>query len=83
MEIPDKSWIEIIVGQEALLEGFKEMKKKFDGLHDDLHEPDDGIFTRVRKNTEFRKLAKKALWIMAAAIVGITSRMIADFIMGK
>lgn len=83
MEIPDESWIEIITGQKHLLEGFKDMKKKFDGLHDDLHEPDDGLFTRVRANTNFRKIARKALWIMAAATLGLMVKLVAESIMGK
>lgn len=83
MEIPDNSWIEIIAGQKTLLDAVERYEKNIGDLQEDLHDPDDGLFTRVKANTNFRRGAKKALWIMTAAIVGLMSRLIADFIMGR
>ncbi len=55
--------------QEKLQGDISMIKKK-------LLNPDDGTVAKLNRNTEFRKSAQKALWVIWASLIGIIGKMI-------
>lgn len=55
---------------------FKESQEKMQGsvnkIQEQLLDPDNGLFTRVRKNTSFRKSISKHVWFLYTLIVAST-----------
>ena len=59
------------------------LSKKIGCIEKKLLEPDDGLYTRVRKNTEFRKTAKRWLSVISVGFVGATIKAAYEFFKGK
>ena len=65
----------------------KDRKKLADDIHDfkvRLFDPDDGLYARVKDNTDFRRGATTWLRVMGGTIAGIVGKMFyAVFTNGK
>lgn len=59
------------------------LSKKIGCIEKKLLEPDDGLYTRVRKNTEFRKTAKRWLSVISVTFVGAIGKAVYDFFKGR
>lgn len=72
---------------EMILEKLKEVETNLDNrigcLEKKLLDPDNGLFTRVRENTNFRKTVIKWLGIVTLAVLGLLGRFIYEFFKGK
>ena len=51
------------------------MDAKLDMLTERLLNPDTGVTARVNKNTSYRKVMTKALWIIYAVTIGLIVKM--------
>ena len=51
------------------------MDAKLDMLTEKLLNPDTGVTARVNKNTSYRKVMTKALWIIYAVTIGLIVKM--------
>ena len=47
------------------------MDGKLDMITEKLLDPDHGVAARVNKNTSYRKVMSKALWIIYAVTIGL------------
>ena len=47
------------------------MDAKLDMLTEKLLNPDNGVTARVNKNTSYRKVMTKALWVIYAVTIGL------------
>tara|TARA_Y100001973_G_scaffold95617_1_gene149286 strand:- start:594 stop:836 length:243 start_codon:yes stop_codon:yes gene_type:complete len=47
------------------------MDKKLDMLTEKLLDPDHGVTARVNRNTSYRKVMSKALWVIYTVVVGL------------
>ena len=52
------------------------MDAKLDMLTEKLLDPDKGVTSRVNKNTSYRKIMSKALWIIYAIVIGLVINII-------
>ena len=52
------------------------MDAKLDMLTEKLLNPDTGVTARVNKNTSYRKVMSKALWIIYAIVIGLVINII-------
>lgn len=72
---------------EIILERLKEVEANLDNrigcLERKLLDPDNGLFSRVKENTNFRKTVMKWLGIVTLAVIGLLGRLIYDFFKGK
>jgi hypothetical protein len=73
--------------EDKILTELKEVRNHLSGkiecIEKKLLDPDKGLYARVRKNTEFRKSAKKWLWGMAVMVFSWTGRAVYEFFKGK
>jgi len=51
------------------------MDAKLDMLTEKLLNPDAGVTARVNKNTSYRKVMTKALWVIYAVTIGLVVKM--------
>jgi len=51
------------------------MDAKLDMLTEKLLNPDTGVTARVNKNTSYRKVMTKALWVIYAVTIGLVVKM--------
>ena len=51
------------------------MDAKLDMLTEKLLNPDAGVTARVNKNTSYRKVMTKALWVIYAVTIGLVIKM--------
>ena len=51
------------------------MDAKLDMLTEKLLNPDAGVTARVNKNTSYRKVITKALWVIYAVTIGLVVKM--------
>lgn len=56
---------------------------KIEAIETKLFEPDNGLYARVRKNTEFRKTTKRWLSVISVTFVGAIGKAVYDFIKGR
>ena len=56
---------------DSMEEKLDKMDAKLDMLTEKLLDPDYGVTARVNKNTSYRKVMSKALWVIYAIVVGI------------
>ncbi len=57
---------------EELLQGQKEIREDIRQMKEALFNPDTGLFTRVRENTNFRRIAGKIIWVLFTLVLGLT-----------
>jgi len=50
--------------------------QKMDMLTEKLLDPDYGVTARVNKNTSYRKIMSKALWVIYAVVIGLVINII-------
>ena len=51
------------------------MNNKLDMLTEKLLDPDYGVTARVNRNTSYRKIMSKALWVIYVVTIGIVIKM--------
>ena len=51
------------------------MDAKLDMLTEKLLDPDHGVTARVNRNTSYRKIMSKALWIIYMVTIGLVIKM--------
>lgn len=72
---------------EMILERLEKLEKQFNNKLDcfekKLLDPDNGLFARVKDNTNFRKTVVKWLCIITLTVIGLLGRFIYDFFKGK
>ena len=51
------------------------MNEKLDMITERLLDPDSGVAARVNKNTSYRKVISKALWVVYAILSGVIIKM--------
>ena len=56
---------------DSMEEKLDKMDEKLDMLTEKLLDPDYGVTARVNKNTSYRKVMTKALWVIYAAVLGL------------
>ena len=62
-------------------EGIREIKSDVKGIYRILNgNGADGLNVRVDRNTNFRKNASRALWVLFGAVVGMTAIIIRMFL---
>ena len=54
------------------------MDEKLDMLTEKLLDPDHGVTARVNKNTSYRKVMSKALWVIYAVTLGLIVKIFLD-----
>tara|TARA_R110002020_G_scaffold252540_1_gene466450 strand:+ start:2386 stop:2619 length:234 start_codon:yes stop_codon:yes gene_type:complete len=52
------------------------MDAKLDMLTEKLLNPDTGVTARVNRNTSYRKVMSKALWVIYAVVIGLVINII-------
>ena len=55
----------------SMEEKLDKMDEKLDMLTEKLLDPDRGVTARVNRNTSYRKVMSKALWVVYAVLVGL------------
>tara|TARA_R100000152_G_C6741127_1_gene164917 strand:+ start:714 stop:950 length:237 start_codon:yes stop_codon:yes gene_type:complete len=55
----------------SMEEKLDKMDEKLDMLTEKLLDPDYGVTARVNRNTSYRKVMSKALWVIYAVVVGL------------
>ena len=72
---------------EMILERLEKLERQFneklDCFEKKLLDPDNGLFTRVKENTNFRKTMVKWLSIITLTVIGLLGKFIYDFLTGK
>lgn len=56
---------------DSMEEKLDKMDEKLDMLTEKLLDPDYGVTARVNRNTSYRKVMSKALWVIYAVVVGL------------
>ena len=51
------------------------MNNKLDMLTEKLLDPDYGVTARVNRNTSYRKIMSKALWVIYMVTIGLVIKM--------
>jgi len=51
------------------------MNDKLDMLTEKLLDPDHGVTARVNRNTSYRKIMSKALWVVYTILIGLIIKM--------
>ena len=51
------------------------MNDKLDMLTEKLLDPDHGVTARVNRNTSYRKIMSKALWVIYAVTIGLVVKL--------
>ena len=51
------------------------MDEKLDMLTEKLLDPDHGVTARVNRNTSYRKIMSKALWVIYMVTIGLVIKM--------
>ena len=51
------------------------MNAKLDMLTEKLLDPDHGVTARVNRNTSYRKIMSKALWVVYTILTGLIIKM--------
>tara|TARA_R100001530_G_C4188838_1_gene121563 strand:+ start:53 stop:262 length:210 start_codon:yes stop_codon:yes gene_type:complete len=54
------------------------MNDKLDMLTEKLLDPDHGVTARVNRNTSYRKVMSKALWVIYAVTLGLIVKIFLD-----
>lgn len=67
---------------EMILNQIDELKKQIECFEKKLLDPDDGLYSRVKDNTDFRKTSSRWLRIISIATVGLIGRLIYEFVKG-
>jgi tetrahydromethanopterin S-methyltransferase subunit B len=55
----------------SMEEKLDKMDEKLDMLTEKLLDPDRGVTARVNRNTSYRKVMSKALWVVYGVLVGL------------
>lgn len=67
---------------DRILDKIEDVREKLHGRINDLEEklldPDNGLFARVKENTNFRRSAKKILGLLGITTLGILAKLIYD-----
>jgi hypothetical protein len=53
-----------------------ELHERINRLEEKLLDPDNGLYARVKKNTNFRKSAKKILGVLGITTLGILAKIV-------
>lgn len=73
--------------QDKIIEKLDEVEKNLGGkiqkIEDRLFEPDNGLYARVRQNTNFRKTTKRWLSMITVGFVGAIGKALYDFFKGR
>lgn len=67
---------------EMILKQIEELKEQIGCFEAKLLDPDDGLYARVKDNTDFRKTAARWLKIVSLATIGLIGRLIYDLVKG-
>ena len=67
---------------EMILKQIEELKEQLECFEKKLLDPDDGLYARVKDNTDFRKSSTRWLRIVSIATVGLIGRLIYDLVRG-
>ena len=59
----------------SMEEKLDKMDAKLDMLTEKLLNPDNGVTARVNKNTSYRKVMTKALWVVYTILTGLIIKM--------
>ena len=51
------------------------MNEKLDMITERLLDPDSGVAARVNRNTSYRKIMSKALWVIYAVTIGLVVKL--------
>ena len=51
------------------------MNEKLDMITERLLDPDSGVAARVNRNTSYRKVMSKALWVVYTVLTGVIIKM--------
>lgn len=60
--------LELKLLSEQILESQEKLREGLEEINDKLFDPDKGLYVRVFKNTEFRTISVKWLWILTTGI---------------
>jgi len=60
--------LEMKIVMEKILEAHVEMRRDIKEIKTNLFNPDEGLYARVYRNTEFRTAASKWLWVLTTGI---------------
>lgn len=56
----------------------EKMDQKLDMITEKLLDPDYGVTSRVNKNTSYRKVITKAMWVIYTVTIGLIIKMFWD-----
>ena len=59
----------------SMEEKLDKMDAKLDMLTEKLLDPDHGVTARVNRNTSYRKIMSKALWVVYTILTGLIIKM--------
>jgi hypothetical protein len=59
----------------SMEEKLDKMDGKLDMLTEKLLDPDHGVTARVNRNTSYRKIMSKALWVIYIVTIGLVIKM--------
>ena len=62
----------------SMEEKLDKMDAKLDMLTEKLLDPDHGVTARVNRNTSYRKVMSKALWVIYAVTLGLIVKIFLD-----
>ena len=60
---------------DSMEEKLDKMDEKLDMITERLLDPDRGVAARVNRNTSYRKIMSKALWIIYAVTIGLVIKL--------
>ncbi|UCE67655.1 MAG: hypothetical protein JSU85_06505 [Candidatus Zixiibacteriota bacterium] len=60
---------------EMILEEIRNLKTQVEELEKKLLDPDEGLYARVKENTDFRKTARKVIGVISAATIGLIAKL--------
>ena len=63
---------------DSMEEKLDKMDEKLDMLTEKLLDPDYGVTARVNRNTSYRKVMTKALWVIYAVLIGLIVKIFLD-----
>ena len=63
------------VRMESMEDKLDRMDAKLDMLTERLLDPDDGVTARVNRNTSYRKIMSKALWVVYGITIALVIKL--------
>jgi hypothetical protein len=60
----------------SMEEKLEKMDNKLDMITEKLLDPDYGVTARVNRNTSYRKIMSKALWVIYVVVIGLVINII-------